>query len=90
MIEYIINFLAVLTVSYCSVLFIIIYRFGIIRKKLGKMNDNEILSYIRDYYDLPNNDFYCEDELWNNACEEYDKPKCKVQCERCAREMGKN
>lgn len=27
--------------------------------------------------------FYCNDELVNNAIEEYDEPRCDVQCDKC-------
>jgi len=33
-------------------------------------------------------DFYCHDYNLAQACEEYDKQKCKVQCDKCVREMG--
>lgn len=84
MINYIINFLAILLVWIVSQIFILVYRFDKTRKKIEGMNDDEILKYFKDYYDLPiDDDFYCHDECVANACEEYDKPKCKVQCDKC-------
>lgn len=35
-------------------------------------------------------DFYCLDELINNAAEDFDCPKCKVQCEKCREYASSN
>lgn len=89
MIDYIINFLAIFLVLYVGWLILIVYRFDTIRKKLSSMKDHEILKYIKDYYELPDNDFYCYNKCVANACEEYDFEKCKTQCEICKKEMQK-
>lgn len=62
----------------------IVVEHDITKKRISKMSDDEILKYFKDYYDLPiEDDFYCHDECIGNACEDYDKQKCKVQCDKC-------
>lgn len=61
MIDYIINFLAILLVSVVGQICILVYRFDKTRNKIKFMKDHEILEYFKNYYDLP-----IEDELIEN------------------------